>query len=251
MSRPLIGIPAQTLQAIDDIPGGLPHSWVMNSRYFSAAADAGGVPVMIPLFAEDQDLLREVYDRLDGVLLAGGVDVHPITYGEPLHPGLGRTDQARDVVELALARWAIADRKPILGLCRGSQVLNVALGGTLWQDIGAQIPTAIKHDYFPNEGYARDYLAHEVTIAPGSRLHAAFQAASLPVNSMHHQAVKTLAPSLQISAHAPDGLVEAIESGSDHFLVGVQWHPEIFEDRDARTRQLFRDFVAAARRSGS
>lgn len=247
MSRPLIGIPAQTLQAIDDIPEGLPHSWVMNSRYFSAAAEAGGVPIMVPLFAEDPDLLRAVYDRLDGVLLAGGVDMHPITYGEPPHPRLGRTDQARDIVELALAKWAIADRKPILGLCRGSQVLNVALGGTLWQDIEAQVPTAIKHACLPNEGYARDYLAHEVTIAPGSRLHAAFEAASVPVNSMHHQAVKTLAPSLQVSAHAPDGMVEAIESGTDHFLVGVQWHPEIFEDRDERTRRLFRDFVNAAR----
>ena len=246
MSRPLIGIPAQTLQAIDDIPEGLPHSWVMNSRYFTAAAEAGAAPVMIPLFVEDHDILREVYDRLDGVLLAGGVDMHPCAYGEPPHPRLGRTDQARDVVELALAKWAIADRKPILGLCRGSQVLNVALGGTLWQDIEAQVPTAIKHDCLPNEGYARDFLAHEVAIAPGSRLHAAFAAPSVPVNSMHHQAVKILAPGLYASAHAPDGMVEAIESGTSHFLVGVQWHPEIFEDRDERTRQLFKSFVDAS-----
>lgn len=247
MSRPLIGIPAQTLQAIDDIPEGLPHSWVMNSRYFMAAAEAGAVPVMIPLFVEDHDVLRALYERMDGVLLAGGVDMHPITYGEAPHPRLGRTDQARDIVELALAKWSIADRKPILGLCRGSQVLNVALGGTLWQDIEAQVPTAIKHDCFPTEGYARDFLAHEVNIVPGSRLHAAFEAPAVPVNSMHHQAVKELAPSLLVSAQAPDGMVEAIESGTDHFLVGVQWHPEIFEDRDERTRRLFRDFVAAAR----
>ena len=246
MSRPLIGIPAQTLQAIDDIPEGLPHSWVMNSRYFTAAAEAGAAPVMIPLFVEDHDILREVYDRLDGVLLAGGVDMHPFAYGESPHPRLGRTDQARDVVELALAQWAIADQKPILGLCRGAQVLNVVLGGTLWQDIEAQVPTAIKHDCFPNEGYARDYLAHEVAIAPGSRLDAAFEAASVPVNSMHHQAVKTLAPGLLASAYAPDGMIEAIESGTSHFLVGVQWHPEIFEDRDERTRRLFKSFVDAA-----
>jgi putative glutamine amidotransferase len=251
VSRPLIGIPGQTLQAIDDIPEGLPHSWVMNSRYFTAAAEAGGLPVMIPLFVEDHDLLRALYDRLDGVLLAGGVDVHPFAYGEPPHPRLGKTDQARDIVELALARWAIADRKPILGLCRGNQVLNVALGGTLWQDIEEQVPTAIKHDCFPTEGYSRDYLAHEVRIAPGSRLHQAFATSSVPVNSMHHQAVKTLAGSLHASAHAPDGMVEAIESGTDHFLVGVQWHPEIFEDRDDRTRRLFREFVAAARRTGA
>lgn len=246
MSRPLIGIPAQTLQAIDDIPEGLPHSWVMNSRYFAAAAEAGAAPVMIPLFVEDHDILREIYDRLDGVLLAGGVDMHPLTYGEHPHPRLGRTDPARDVVELALAKWAIHDKMPILGLCRGAQVLNVAAGGTLWQDIEAQVPNAIKHDFFPNEGYARDYLAHDVAVTPGSRLDASFEVPLVPVNSMHHQAVKILAPSLHASAHSPDGMVEAIESGTDHFLVGVQWHPEIFEDRDERTRRLFKSFVDAA-----
>lgn len=250
MTRPLIGIPGQTLQAIDGIPEGLPHSWVMNSRYYLAAAEAGGVPVMVPLFEEDPDTLRAVYDRLDGLLLAGGVDMDPVTFGEAPHPNLGRTDRARDLVELQLASWAIADRKPVLGLCRGHQVLNVALGGTLWQDIGTQVPTAIKHDCFPNEGYARDYLAHDVAITPGSRIHAAFDSNSVWVNSMHHQAVKALAPGLLGSAQAPDGLVEAIESGTSHFLVGVQWHPEIFTDRDERTRRLFHDFVAAARQGG-
>jgi putative glutamine amidotransferase len=247
VKRPLIGIPAQTLQAIDDIPEGLPHSWVMNSRYFHAAAEAGAVPVVIPLFHEDLETLRGIYERMDGLLLAGGVDMDPHTFGEPPHPRLGKTDHARDVVELALATWAIADRKPVLGLCRGHQVLNVALGGTLWQDIGSQVPEAIKHDYFPTAGYARDYLAHDVSVMPGSRLHAAFEVPSVPVNSMHHQAVKTLAPSLRASAHSSDGMVEGLESGTEHFLVGVQWHPEVFEDRDERTRRLFRAFVTAAR----
>ena len=247
MNRPLIGIPAQTLQAIDGIPEALPHSWVMNSRYNIAAAEAGAVPVMIPLFDEDPDTLRAVYDRLDGLLLAGGVDMDPFSYGEEPHPRLGKTDHARDVVELQLAKWAIAEGKPVLGLCRGHQVLNVALGGTLWQDIGAQVPGAIKHDYFPTAGYDRDYLAHDVAIAPGSRLHQAFEAPTIPVNSMHHQAVKQLAPALQATAHSPDGLIEALESGSDHFLVGVQWHPEMFEQRDPRTRRLFQAFVEAAR----
>jgi putative glutamine amidotransferase len=250
MSRPLIGIPAQTLQAIDGIPEGLPHSWVMNSRYYVAAADAGAVPVMIPLFDEDPETLRALYDRLDGVLLAGGVDMDPATFDEASRPELGKTDHARDAVELQLAKWAVEDRKPVLGLCRGHQVLNVAMGGSLWQDIGSQVPSAIKHDYFPTAGYARDYLAHEVNIAPDSRLHAAFKAPTIQVNSMHHQAVKVLAPALRASAHAPDGLIEAVESGTEHFLVGVQWHPEIFEDRDPGTRKLFRTFVDAARRAG-
>src|SRR5262249_27858992 len=143
VTRPLIGIPGQTLQAIDDIPAGLPHSWVMNSRYFLATAEAGGLPLLVPLFAADDDTLRAMFDRLDGLLLAGGVDLDPASCGEAPHPKLGNTDPARDAVELRLARWAIEDRKPVLGLCRGHQVLNVALGGTLWQDIGAQVPEAI------------------------------------------------------------------------------------------------------------
>jgi putative glutamine amidotransferase len=206
---------------------------------------------MIPLFDEDPETLHVVYDRLDGLLLAGGVDMDPITFGEPPHPRLGRTDHARDAVELQLARWAIADQKPILGLCRGHQVLNVALGGTLWQDITAQVPAALKHDYFPTAGFARDFLAHEVTLTPGSRLHDAFQSPIIPVNSMHHQAVKALAPALVATAHAADGLIEAIESGTDHFLVGVQWHPEMFEHRDERTRRLFTTFVDAANNWGA
>jgi putative glutamine amidotransferase len=248
MNRPLVGIPAQTLQAIDGIPENLPHSWVMNSRYYVAAADAGAVPVMIPLFDRDPETLRSVYERLDGLLLAGGVDMDPVTFGEDPHPRLGKTDHSRDVVELELARWAIADKKPVLGLCRGHQVLNVALGGTLWQDITSQVPTAIKHDYFPTAGYARDFLAHDVAIASGSRLHEAFESPTIPVNSMHHQAIKDLAPALHASSHSSDGLVESLESGTDHFLVGVQWHPEMFERNDERTRRLFQSFVAAARR---
>lgn len=246
MKRPLIGIPTQTLQAIDGIPEGLPHSWVMNSRYYLAAAEAGAVPVMIPLFDEDFETLHAAYDRLDGLLLAGGVDVDPACFGEERHPRLGRTDRPRDVVELALAQWAIADGKPVLGLCRGLQVLNVALGGTLWQDIAAQVPAALKHDYFPTAGFARDFLAHEVALAPGSRLHQAFDAPRISVNSMHHQAVKDLAPTLRASACSADGLVEALESESDQFLVGVQWHPEIFEQNDPRTQRLFHAFVTAA-----
>lgn len=246
--RPLIGIPTQTLQAIDDIPKGLPHSWVMNSRYSVAVAGAGAAPVMIPLLSRDLQSLKAVYDRLDGILLAGGVDMDPCTFGETPHPSLGRVDPDRDAVELAIARWCIAEKKPILGLCRGHQVLNVALGGTLWQDIESQLPGAIKHDYFPTAGYARDFKAHPVSVAPGSRLEAAFGQPAIQVNSMHHQAVKDLAQALQPSGRAPDGLIEAFESGTEHFLVGVQWHPEMFERTDQGTRELFRQFVAAAAR---
>ena len=248
MSRPLIGIPAQTLQSIDGIPEVLPHSWVMNSRYYLAAAAMGAVPVMIPLFDQDPETLRAIYDRIDGLLLAGGVDMEPATYGEAPHPNLGRTDHARDQVEMQLARWAVAEGMPVLGLCRGHQVLNVVLGGTLWQDIEAQVEGAMKHDFFP--GFPRDYLAHEISVEPGTRLHEAAGGAAVKVNSMHHQAIKQLAPGLRVTALAPDGVIEAVEAPGPNFVVGVQWHPEVFEPEHESTQRLFQSFVRAAGGSG-
>lgn len=250
LRRPVIGIPTQTLQAIDGIPPVLPASWVMNQRYFHAVTAAGGVPWMIPLLDGDLETLREIYDRLEAIVLPGGVDLDPATYGEPPHPRCGRIDPARDRVELQLTRWAIAEGKPVLGLCRGIQVINVALGGTLWQDIESQLPQALKHDYSPTAGFARDYLAHPVELAADSRLRTLLDRDKLRVNSMHHQAIRALSPELVATAVAPDGLIEAIEArAADRFLVGVQWHPEVFEERDTSTR-LFRALIAAANRFG-
>ena len=245
--RPLIGIPTQTLHSIDGIPEGLPESWVMNQRYSRAVAGAGGLPVMIPLL-EEEDTLRALYDRMDGLLLPGGVDLDPATYGESPLPSCGRLDPARDRVELRFTRWAIAEGKPLFGLCRGLQIVNVALGGTLYQDIAAQRNDAIKHDYFPTAGYARDHLAHPVTVASGSRLDALVGTAPLKVNSMHHQAIKDLAPGLVPTAVAPDGLIEAVESSGNQFLLGVQWHPESLTYRDPRMHRLVAGFVEAASR---
>jgi putative glutamine amidotransferase len=252
LRRPVIGIPTQTLQAIEGIPPSLPASWVMNQRYFLAVTAAGGVPWMIPLLHEDTATLREIYQRLDAVVLPGGVDLDPSTYGETAHPRCGQVDSPRDQVELQLARWAIEDGKPLLGLCRGIQVINVALGGTLWQDIETQIPQALKHDCWPSAGFGRDYLAHPVELARDSRLHELLQQERLQVNSMHHQAIRRLSPRLRATAVAPDGVVEGIEgSGGDQFLIGVQWHPEVFEPTDQPTRQLFRELISAANGYGA
>ena len=246
--RPLIGITTQTLQAIDGIPEGLPHSVVMNQRYYHAAAMAGAAPVLIPLL-DDLETLRAIYERMDGILIPGGVDVDPAAFGETPHEKLGRIDPARDRVELQLVKWAVEDHKAVLGLCRGLQVINVALGGTLYQDLEAEYPNAIKHDYFPNYGFERDYLAHDVALAGGSRLKHALVEERIPVNSMHHQGIKMLGQGLAASAMAPDGLIEAAEgAATDSFLVGVQWHPEVFESTDPHTEHLFTDFIAAARR---
>jgi putative glutamine amidotransferase len=244
--RPTIGVTTQTLQAIDGIPAGLPTSVVMNQRYYEAVADAGGAPVLIPLL-ENIDALRATYEACAGILIPGGVDMDPATYGEAPHEKLGRIDPDRDRIELQLTRWCIEDKKPLLGLCRGLQVINVAQGGTLFQDIDAQFDGAIRHDYFPTYGFERDHLSHEVAVEPSSRLHSLVNLDQLPVNSMHHQGVKQLGRGLVACARASDGLIEAVESTNGHWMVGVQWHPEVFEATDPHTRDLFRGFVEAAR----
>ena len=246
MNRPLIGVPTQTLQAIDGIPEQLPHSWVMNHRYFTALTCVSAVPVMIPLLVEDEDTLRSMYERLDGLFLAGGVDVDPSSYREDKLDVCGRTDPDRDRVELMLTRWALEDRKPILGVCRGLQVVNVACGGSLVQDVAPEEGRFIKHDYFPNQGFERDYLAHEVTLRPGSRFAAIYEAGNILVNSMHHQGIERLGDDLAPTIHAPDGLIEGIEGVNDAFVMAVQWHPEMLIESDPATRRLFSDFTAAA-----
>jgi putative glutamine amidotransferase len=243
--RPVIGIATQSLEAV---PGKLPPCWIMGQRYVRALASAGAVPWLIPLLPDDEPTLRAVYDNLDAVFLTGGVDVGPENYGEERHERCDRSDPARDCVEIALIRWALADGKPILGVCRGIQVINVACGGSLYQDLGIQRPAEVKHDCFPGAAppYTRDYLAHPVRVEADSRLGRLLGAEQVPVNSMHHQGIKRLAPGLRACAFAPDGLIEGVESGNGRYLVGVQWHPEELADADAAQRRLFTDFIAAA-----
>src|SRR6476620_9731581 len=146
MSRPLIGVATQTLPAV---PGERPACWIMGQRYVEALRSSGAVPVLLPLLPHDPEGMRELFERLDGVFLTGGVDVDPARYGEPKHPLCGATDSDRDAVELMLLEHAIAVGKPVLAVCRRIQILNVARGGTLDQDVTAQVPAALKHDYFP------------------------------------------------------------------------------------------------------
>jgi putative glutamine amidotransferase len=242
--RPTIGVTTQTLEAI---PDQLPACWVMSQRYIRVLAAAGAVPWIVPLVHEDADTLRAIYEQLDGVFLPGGVDIDPQAYREERHPFCGRTDPARDATELMLARWALHDRKPLLAVCRGVQVLNVACGGTLFQDLSAQLPHAIKHDYFPTQDrYSRDMRAHDVWLADGARLAGVLGRHHLVVNSMHHQGIKDLAPGLVATAFAPDGLIEGVEASEDQFLMGVQWHPEDLVDCEPCMWQLFNAFMGAA-----
>jgi putative glutamine amidotransferase len=194
-----------------------------------------------------------VYERLDAVFLPGGVDMDPQQYAESRLPVCGVTDSDRDRVEVALVRWAMEEQKPVLAVCRGVQVLNVAAGGTLYQDLAEWCEAAIKHDYWPMEPRQRQDLVHDVRIEAGTQLAAIMGAGDATVNSMHHQGIKKLAPGLIVNARAPDGLIEGVEGRDDSgFLVGVQWHPEELVESMPTAKRLFEAFIesAASRQSG-
>ncbi|HVL12106.1 MAG TPA: gamma-glutamyl-gamma-aminobutyrate hydrolase family protein [Gemmata sp.] len=242
--RPVIGIATQTLPPV---PGERQGCWLMGHSYVEELRKVGAIPWLIPLVPHDPDTLREIFDRLDGVFITGGVDVDPSRYGEARTPLCGTTDPDRDAVEIALLHHAQSRQLPVLAVCRGIQILNVACGGTLYQDVQAQVPAALKHDYFPTpEQPSRKYLAHDVTVKAGSRLGHILQGAVVPVNSMHHQAIKDLAPNLTPTAYAPDGIIEGVEGLDSPYLVAVQWHPEELTETQPGMARLFTSFVEAA-----
>lgn len=241
-SRPLIGCATYH----KTIPQKQPIEIIgLMPAYIEAVRAAGGLPVLIPLGLDEKEL-EALLARLDGVLLPGGGDVAPAAYGgDEQATTIRDVDTRRDETEFRLVRQALASEKPLLAICRGLQLFNVALGGSLWEDVAECMPGAIAHDHF---GQAqRDYLAHPVTVAEDSRLAQALQSnGTIAVNSLHHQGIRQLAPGLVPVAWAPDGLVEAIEYPDHPFAVGVQWHPENLLQSEPRMRLLFRGFVQAA-----
>jgi putative glutamine amidotransferase len=237
--RPVIGIPARS---VVDSSNGFRYSGIPLT-YSNCVERAGGAPVLIPLHLSEETL-QAIYSRIDALLLAGGVDVHPKEFGEDVMPFCGEIDTSRDETELRVTRWALADGRPIFGICRGIQMLNVAAGGSLYQDIPSQLETEYNHNYRKGDPY--NLRAHSVAFEPNSRVAQWFGTTSLDVNSLHHQSLKKVAPGLRVTARAPDGVVEAVESNDDRFIVGVQFHPELLDD-DARMNKLFEAFVASAR----
>lgn len=242
--RPTIGVIAKQYALNNNTIAGI------GERYLLGIEAGGGMPALIHL-TRDAAVLDLHYRRCDALLFAGGGDIAPAHFGAAPHPQLGTIEELRDEVELALARRAIADRKPVLGICRGIQLLNVALGGTLYQDIPSDLPGALDH-YASKANPARANEAHTIAIDQDSWLAARLDAAELPVNTYHHQALRDVAPGLRVVARAPDGVVEAVEGTGPGFVVGVQCHPEeLFERASPRWRAMFAGFVAeAAERRG-
>ncbi len=238
MARPLIGVTGRSAVHPDTQ---MPMDGALET-YLEALMRAGAAPVIVPrrLPAE---ALSAAFQKLDGLLLPGGGDVGPTRLGGQWHASVYGVDEERDELEFTLVRWAAEKAKPILGICRGIQVFNAALGGSLYLDIASQRPESVRHD--TDADLPRDYLAHQVSIEPGSRL-AACWGSSL-VNSWHHQAVREPAPALRVTARAEDGLIEGLELPDHPFALAVQWHPEWLPDRPEAQR-LFASLVEAATR---
>jgi putative glutamine amidotransferase len=238
--RPLIGVPTgrEKSQRFFGLP-----LYIMNQTYVRVLENLGALPVMIPLQMSEQTL-RGIFERLDGLFLPGGEDMDPSTYGQERHPQLGAPDKERDRTELLLTRWALEAGMPLLGVCRGIQVINVVCGGTLYQDLHSQRDDLAKHDYFPPT-FERFRISHQVTIEPDSRLARALGTMH-EVNSMHHQGIERLGQGLRIVARAEDGLPEAVEVPPLPFAVGVQWHPEELAKTDQLSGSLFAEFLRAA-----
>jgi putative glutamine amidotransferase len=239
---PLIGIPSASLEP-SPVPG--TRYYRFNGNYPAALAAVGAAPVAIPLELPPEPL-RALFDRLDGLCLAGGEDVAPTRYGEAPHPALGSVDFLRDETEIVLARWALATGRPILAICRGIQLLNVAAGGSLYQDIAAQLPEAGRHAFKLAE-VGWDRPTHRVCLAAGSRLAAILGTGELGTNSFHHQAVKQPGNGFLTVAWTEDGVIEGIEAANHRFAIGVQWHPEGVFRSDSFSQRLFTAFVEASR----
>jgi putative glutamine amidotransferase len=234
VKRPIIGI------TLGD--GTEPGVHALRADYLRSVEQARAVPVALPaLPAQDAAL---VLDRLDGVLLSGGADVDPVLYGQTPHPKLRHVDRRRDDFELALVREALRRDRPLLAICRGQQVLNVALGGTLLQDIPSELGVVADHDA-PGERTSRP---HAVEVLAHTRLRAILDRDELDVNSIHHQAVDRLGDGLEVSARSPvDGVIEGLEVPGSRFVVAVQWHPESFWNQPDSFQCLFDAHAEACR----
>jgi putative glutamine amidotransferase len=236
MSRPLIGISMRNGRDSDGHP-----TAVLQHSYINAVTGAGGVAIPIPCNLP-QEMLLDLYARLDGILFSGGGDIALDHFAGDAHPRIDGVDPMRDSVELTLLRSAAEDGKPMLGICRGAQLMNVALGGTLYTHLRDQFPNALDHDY---PGNLRRTLVHPVNVDETSRAAGIFGETLLNVNSLHHQGLKEIAPALKVVGYASDGLVEVVEMPDHPYAVAVQWHPEWLTDQPSMQR-LFRSLVEAS-----
>ncbi len=241
--KPIIGVTPDFNAGNRKEWGGSEPTYFLRARYIRAVEELGGIPLVLPLLA-DRAARRRLLNQIDGLLLTGsGPDLPPALYGERQRYPFEIVSDRRASFELDIANLAKQAYVPVLGICGGMQAMNVACGGSLFQDISSQISAALQH----RQSTSATNLSHTVTITPGSLLRRIVRSVSMRVNSSHHQSVKAVAPSLVASAVASDGVVEAIEYPAHPFFLGIQWHPEFLFDRHLLHRRLFEAFLRAAR----
>lgn len=245
MQKPLIGVTSGEVFN-RDYPWS-PVTYGQRHTFIDAVVDGGGVPIILPL-TKDTKVIDEISDRLDGLLLSGGNDIHPIMYGEKPGGRLLEPSHLRDGVEKQLLKNALQKDTPILGLCRGMQLINVYNGGTLYQDIETDLRGKVNHE---SSNIARDikHRAHHITIDKDSKLYKIVGLESVDVNTHHHQAIKKLGKGIRVTAVSPDGIIEAIETDDDRFIIGIQAHPESLGSVIPDWDKLFVAFAEAAANS--
>ncbi|ADL02950.1 gamma-glutamyl-gamma-aminobutyrate hydrolase family protein [Lacrimispora saccharolytica] len=236
MKKPLIGLTPAHDTENGDIK--------TRPTYVRALKAAGAIPVVMPLDASEEDL-KQLSQDLDGFLFTGGPDVHPFLFGEETQAHCGNVSPARDQMEITLLPMIMELKKPVLGICRGIQVLNIALGGNIWQDIPSQVTREFPLAH--TQPFHYDMPCHTVSLTKGSLLAQISGSSSIKVNSMHHQAVKDVAEGLIASAYSPDHLIEAVEMPGYPFFIGVQWHPEYLWEKNEEAFRLFQTFVNACK----
>lgn len=240
--RPLIGIPTWNDDSVF-YPG--VELYGINVSYVSTLRKAGALPILVPLHM-DRDSLRGIFDRLDGIFLAGGGDIAPRVYNPKSREAFDSSDIERDITELTLVKWALDANMPVLGVCRGIQIINIACGGTLYHDLRKEQLGNVRHDFIGPE-FKRDQISHDVTLSNASYLGNIFGGnISIGVNSMHHQGVAEVGTGLQVNASSADGLTEAVKSTEHSFVLGTQWHPEELMKTDQRHETVFADFLSTA-----
>jgi len=246
--RPIIGITPDFSDGIrkDSRSPGEP-TYFLRARYVDVIKDLGGIPFLLPI-TQDSRLQADLLNRIDGLLITGsGPDLDPRLYGERPTARFKIMSQERAGFELGLARHALKRDQPVLGICGGLQLLNVAMGGSLVQDISAQVRGALVH----RQETAATRVSHPVRIVRGTRLHRILRTDRLKVNSSHHQAAKKVAKGWMVNALSPDGVIEGLESPRHRFAVGVQWHPEFLYRKDEASRRLIKAFLRQSARHAS
>ncbi len=239
--RPLIGITCLALREKDwsELSLGLWKDCLFRD-YTQSVAAAGGIPVGIPIIG-DKGLITDLLARVDGVILSGGSDIYPYLYSEEMRPGIGQLDHLSDQLELEIARQTLKSEKPTLGICRGIQVIAVAAGGRLIQDIKSEVSNPLNHW----QNSTKDTFAHQVEVTENSKLGQIVGSGNVWVNSHHHQAVRVVPDEFTVTAKAGDGVIEGIEHPQHPFYVGVQWHPEGTTFVDKPSLGLFEALVIA------